>query len=163
MGQDDAVAAMVSDLRARVDSAWAPFRAAIAAMSDALDEPTGGGWTGKEMLAHVAFWDEAVVPVVVSMFRNEELPAGWAFGSGDLGLVEGTWPEADVHKAREATWARGRSATEVIERCDRAHSQLVALLATVTDDEIVSHLEYFLDLGSHYVEHLHELGGVLGS
>ena len=159
MRQDEAVAAKASDLRARVDSAWAPFRAAIAAMSDALDEPTGGGWTAKEMLAHIAFWDEAVVPVVVSMFRAEELPAGWAFGSGDLGLVEGAWPEADVHNAREATWARGRSATEVIERCDRAHRQLVALLATVTDDELVSHFEYFLDLGSHYVEHLHELGG----
>jgi len=159
MRQDEAVAAKASDLRARVDSAWAPFRAAIAAMSDALDEPTGGGWTAKEMLAHIAFWDEAVVPVVVRMFRAEELPAGWAFGSGDLGLVEGAWPEADVHNAREATWARSRSATEVIERCDRAHRQLVALLATVNDDELVSHLDYFSDLAIHYVEHLHELGG----
>ena len=129
----------------------------MAAMKDALDEPTGSGWTAKEMLAHVAFWDEAVVPVVVTMFRGEELPDGWAFGSGDLGLVKGNWPDADVHNAREATWARGRSATEVIERCDRAHSQLVALLATVTDDEFVSHLDYFLDLGSHYAEHLQEL------
>lgn len=144
-------------MRARVDSAWVPFRAAMAAMKDALDEPTGSGWTVKEMLAHIAFWDEAVVPVVVSMFRGEELPDGWAFGSGDLGLVEGDWPDADVHNAREATWGRGRSATEVIERCDRAHSQLVALLATVTDDEFVRHLDYFLDLGSHYAEHLQEL------
>jgi len=157
MRQDEAVEAKASDIQARVDSAWAPFRAAVTAMKDALEEPTGSGWTAKEMLAHVAFWDEAVVPVVVSMFRGGELPAGWAFGSGDLGLVEGIWPGADVHNAREATWARGRSPTEVIERCDRAHSQLVALLATVTDDEFVSHLDYFLGLGSHYVEHLQEL------
>lgn len=131
------------------DAAWAPFRAAAAAMGDALDTPTPAGWTAKEMLAHVAFWDEAVVPIVVTMFRGEELPADWAFGSGDLGLANGTWPEADVHNAREATWARARSSPEVIERCDRAHGQLVALLATVTDDEVVRHLDYFSDLGSH--------------
>lgn len=152
------MAAQASDIQARFDAAWVPFRAAVAAMGDALDEPTAGGWTAKEMLAHVAFWDEAVVPVVVGMFRGEELPADWSFGSGDLGLADGAWPEADVHNAREAKWARWRSSAEVVERCDRAHSQLVALLATVTRDEVVSHLDYFLDLGNHYVEHLHELG-----
>ena len=152
--------ARASEIQAQVDAAWAPFRAAaaaIVAMGDALDKPIPSGWTGKEMLAHVAFWDEAVVPVVVTMFRGEELPANWAFGSGDLGLGDGTWPEADVHNAREATWARGRSSAEVMGRCDRAHGQLVALLATVTDDEVVRHLDYFSGLGSHYVEHLPEL------
>jgi len=127
-------------------------------MGDALDSPNPGGWTAKEMLAHVAFWDEAVVPVVVSMFRGEELPAGWAFGGGDLGLSEGAWPDSDVHNAREATWARNRTSAEVIERCDRSHSQLVALLSTLTDDEVVRHLDYFVDLGNHYIEHLRELG-----
>jgi hypothetical protein len=153
------MAAQASDIRARVDAAWFPFWAAVAALGHALEEPTPGAWPAKEMLAHIAFWDEAVIPVVVRMFRGEELPAGWAFGSGDLGLPEGTWPEADVHNAREATWARGRSSADVIERCDRAHAQLVALLATVTDDEVASHLDYFSDLGNHYVEHLQELRG----
>jgi hypothetical protein len=39
----------------------------------------------------------------------------------------------------------------------RADAQLVALLATVTDDEVASHLLYFSDLGNHYLEHLQEL------
>jgi hypothetical protein len=144
------------DIRARVDAAWRPFRSAMAAMGEGLDQPRPGGWTAKEMLAHVAFWDEAVVPVVVTMFRGEALPSGWAFGSGDLGLGGG-WPEADVHNAREAAWARGRPAAEVVARCDRAHAQLVALLETLTDDEVAAHLGYFSDLGRHYEEHLADL------
>jgi hypothetical protein len=149
--------AQASDMRAGVDAAWVPFRAAVTELGDALEEPTPGGWTAKEMLAHIAFWDEAVIPVVVGMFRGEELPADWAFGSGELGLPEGTWPEADVHNAREATWARGRSQADVIERCDRAHAQLMDLLASVTDDEVASHVDFFSALANHYVEHLQEL------
>ena len=140
-------------VRARVEAAWAPFRAAVA---DRLDEPTGAGWTAKEMLAHVAFWDEAVVPVVATMFRGEELPAGWSFGSGDLGLADDVWPAPDVHNAREAAWARARSPAEVLDRADRAHAGLVALIETLSDDEVAAHLDYFEDFGSHYREHLRE-------
>lgn len=145
------------DVRARVDRSWGRFRAAVEASVDRLDHPTQAGWSAKEMVAHVAFWDEAVVPVVVTMFRGEVLPPGWEFGSGDLGLVDDQWPSADVHNAREAAWARSRSSAEVVERCDRAHRQLGALLATVTDDEVAEHLDYFGNLGSHYEEHLAEI------
>ncbi len=141
-------------IRARVEGAWAPFRAVVA---DRIDEATCAGWTAKEMLAHVAFWDEAVVPVVVTMFRGEELPAGWSFGSGDLGLEDGEWPVPDVHNAREAAWARARTPKEVIDRADRAHAGLVALIGTLADDEVAAHLDYFERLGSHYHEHLREL------
>lgn len=145
---------MANDILARVAAAWEPFRAAVTARRDALDEQTSAGWSGKEMLAHIAFWDEAVVPVVVTMFRGQSLPPGWAFGSGDLDLPAGSWPPADVHNAREAAWARGRSSAEVLERCDRAHQQLVTLLLTVTDQEAVEHRDYFRTLGTHYQEHL---------
>ena len=139
---------------ARLEDAWLPFRAAAAGR---FEEPSAAGWTAKEMVAHVAFWDEAVVPVVVTVFRGQQLPPGWTFGSGDLGLTDGVWPAADVHNAREAAWARARTAEEVMERADRAHVGLVELLATLTDDEDVAHVDYFENLGSHYREHLQEL------
>lgn len=145
------------DIRAQVVATWAPFRSAVAELGDGMVRPTSSGWTAKEMIAHVAFWDEAVVPVVVTMFRGQDLPQGWTFGSGDLGPSDGSWPEADVHYAREAAWARTRSATEVIDRCDRAHTQLMRLIDTLTDDEVADHLQYFQDLGSHYCEHLLEI------
>lgn len=132
-------------------------------MADRLDEPTVAGWSVKEMLAHVAFWDEAVLPVVVTMFRGEKLPPDWAFGSGDLGVGEGGWPPADVHNAREAAWARSRTSAEVIARCDRAHAQLIALLETLRDEEVTDHFDYFSGLGSHYGEHLGELQNSAGA
>jgi hypothetical protein len=141
-------------IREAVETEWAPFRTAVA---DRLDEPTAAGWTAKEMLAHVAFWDEAVVPVVVTMFRGEELPAGWSFGSGDLGLAGGAWPAPDVHNAREAAWARARTPAEVLARADGAHAGLVALIGSLSDDEVAARPDYFEDLGSHYREHLEEL------
>ncbi len=131
--------------------------ATAASLGGALNAPTCAGWTGKEMLAHVAFWDEAVVPAVVTMFRGQNLPPDWAFGSGDLGLGDGEWPAADVHNAREAAWARTRPLTDVIERCDRAHHRLAALLKSVTDGEYADHAGYFAGLGAHYDEHLAEL------
>lgn len=105
-------------IRARLEVTWGPFRAAVA---DRLDQPTPAGWTAKEMLAHVAFWDEAVVPVVVTMLRGQQLPPGSSFGSGDFGLAGDEWPVRDVHNAREAVWARSRPAAEVLERADRAY------------------------------------------
>ena len=145
------------DVRARVDRSWGRFRAAVEASAGVLDDPTPAGWSAKEMVAHVAFWDEAVVPVVVTMFRGEALPPGWEFGSGDLGLGDDEWPSPDVHNAREAAWARTRSSAEVVERCDRAHRELAVLLATLTDDEVAEHLDYFGKLGDHYEEHLAEI------
>jgi len=109
------------------------------------------------MLAHVAFWDEAVVPVVVVMFRGLPMPSDWTFGSGDLGLAEDDWPPADIHNAREAAWARATPAAEVLDRCDRAHAQLGALLGTLTDEEVAEHEEYFAPLGDHYDHHAPEL------
>jgi hypothetical protein len=97
------------------------------------------------------------VPVVVTMFRGDAMPAGWSFGSGDLGLAEGDWPAADVHNAREAAWARGHSAPEVLDRCDRAHAELVTLLGTLTDEEVAEHEEYFRPLGAHDEHHAPEL------
>ena len=45
----------------------------------------------------------------------------------------------------------------VLERADRAHAGLVALIETVGDDEVAAHPDYFEELGSHYREHLQEL------
>ncbi len=109
------------------------------------------------MLAHVAFWDEAVLGVVVGMFRRDALPDGWTFGSGYLPAEGQSWPTADEHNAREAGWARRRSGREVLARFENAHEQLLAILATVTEQEASDHAGYFSGLGSHYAEHQPEI------
>jgi Mycothiol maleylpyruvate isomerase N-terminal domain len=51
--------AETGSLRARLDAGWAEFRGAVAALSsEDVERRTPAGWTVKEMLAHVAFWEE---------------------------------------------------------------------------------------------------------
>lgn len=146
-----------------VEAAWRPLREAAGRLTERLESTTSAGWTAKEMLAHVAFWDEAVVGVVVGMFRHQPRPEGWTFGSGYLPAQGEGWPTADVHNAREAAWARTRTEADVLARLDRSHGQLLDLLATVTDREVVDHAGYFRRLPSHYIEHQPELEGLEAS
>lgn len=141
-----------------VEAAWLPLRHAAGALAEAqLASTTQAGWTVKEMLAHVAFWDEAVTAVVVGMFRRQPLPDRWTFGSGFLPGDGEAWAPADVHNAREAAWARRRTSAEVLTRLDGAHADMVALLSTVAEQEASEHRDYFDRLPLHYVEHLPEL------
>jgi hypothetical protein len=144
----------------RVEAAWQPLREAAEALGlDRWEEITPAGWSAQEMLAHVAFWEEAVFGWVTIGIRGQALPKGWSFGSGYS--PEAEWPSANVHNAREAEWARSRTAAEVMARWDRAHEQLLAILSTVTDREAAEQAAYFDEVGNHFREHLGELEALL--
>jgi len=100
---------------------------------------------------------------VVGMFRREALPDGWTFGSGYQPADGQAWPTADEHNAREAAWARRQSSREVLARFESAHDQLLAILATVTEQEACDHGGYFSGLGSHYAEHQPELDRLISA
>ena len=140
----------------QVDESWRPFMSAVERLGEnGLERPTTAGWTAKEMLAHIAFWDEAVEGAVTMLFRQAALPKGWSFGSGYTSEAE--WPQDFVHNAREAEWARGQPAGAVLSRLASAHQRLLTFMETVTDDEVAAHPEYFPELAKHYDEHLPEL------
>ena len=140
----------------RIEAAWALFRAAVDTLGvTGLETRLRQGWTAKELVAHVAFWDEAVEGAVTGLFRHQELPRGWSFGSGYA--PDGEWPHFEVHNAREAAWARSQTAEAVLERSATAHTRMVAFLTTVTDGELAAHADYFGSLGEHHREHLAEL------
>ncbi|MBW3549093.1 MAG: maleylpyruvate isomerase N-terminal domain-containing protein [Actinobacteria bacterium] len=64
----------------KVEEGWSQFRAAVARLTPSeIERETLAGWTVKEMLAHVAFWEETVKPVFVGWFRGEPDDAfeGW--------------------------------------------------------------------------------------
>lgn len=150
-----------NDLARSLEEAGNRFRKAIDRIDpEGLDRPTPAGWTAKEMLGHMGFWMEASEAVVEAMFRGKDLPKGWAFGSGYThGEDDGEWPRADVHNAREAEWARGRPASEVIARLDRAHAKSLELARSLTDEELRDSRfrEHFQEKAGHYDEHRAEL------
>jgi DinB superfamily len=115
----DREASGVNDLAEQFDATWLRFRAAVDDLGDAqMESPTRVGWTAKEMLGHLGFWLEATEGVIVGIFRGEPLRGDFAFESGYVPDPDAPWPTADVHNAREASWARSRSAAEVVARLE---------------------------------------------
>jgi hypothetical protein len=149
-----------------VERAWSEFREAVAQLSpQELERATPAGWTVKEMLAHVAFWEETVRPVFVGWFRAQPDDAfeGW-YGGDDLGLArDDPWPVSDVHNAREAGWARPRRGADVLARLDRAHRQLVEVVGSLSEEEAQDD-RYTGKIAEatwrHYAKHLPELAAV---
>jgi hypothetical protein len=138
-----------------IEHSWRPFRELAERLRPRLEEKTPAGWTAKEMLGTIAFWDEAAFGWITIGIRQGQLPDGWVFGSGFAPVAE--WPADYVHNAREAAWAREKSTDEVLERCETAHAGLLAIIDTVTDEEASANPDYFPQLGAHYRDHLPEL------
>ena len=142
-----------------MEAGWRRFRAGVDGVGpDGLDQPTPSGWTAKEMLAHVAFWDETVEPVIVDMYRGGSLDRDWAFGSGYT-HPDGPWPDTDEHNAREAAWASPLPPGEVVARLDAAHSRALGIIRSLSDDELQDprYQRYLGMQAAHYDEHLVEL------
>ena len=142
-----------------METGWRGFRAAVDRLGpDELDQPTTSGWTVKEMLGHVAFWDETVEPVIVGMYRGGSLDRDWDFGSGYT-HPDGPWPRTDEHNAREAAWASPLPAAEVLARLDAAHARALGIVRSLTDDELQAprYQRYLGTHAAHYDEHLQEL------
>lgn len=148
-----------NELTEAFEQAWAPFRAAVDKAD--LDRTTSSGWTVKELLSHVAFWDETVTPVIGMLLRGGDIPADWAgFASGYQAPDDGTWPHFEVHNAREAEWGRAQSNETIIDRLDKAHAQARQAIAALTADEVQDERFRGYVLGekiAHYEEHLVEL------
>lgn len=122
----------------QLDAGWQRLHSVLELLgSDGLDRQINGGWTVKEMLAHLAFWDETSLPVIESLYRGKpELPTAAWYGGDDLEVgPHDPWPDADTHNAREARWARNHTSAQVLARLSRARDQLKRILATVTDEE----------------------------
>lgn len=150
-----------NELAHGLEQAAARFRAEVDRVgTEGLERATPAGWTAKEMLGHMGFWMEATEAVVEAMFRGKSLREGWAFGSGYThGEADGPWPRADVHNAREAEWARGRTAEEVLGRLDRAQAKALELARSLTEQELKDSQfrEHFEEKAGHYDEHRAEL------
>jgi Mycothiol maleylpyruvate isomerase N-terminal domain len=145
----DREASGVNDLAEQFDATWLRFRAAVDDLGEAqMESPTRVGWTAKEMLGHLGFWLEATEGVIVGIFRGEPLRDDFAFESGYVPDPDAPWPTADVHNAREASWARSRSAAEVVARLDAGHTVFTSLLESLRADELTD------DRYSNYVDHM---------
>lgn len=144
---------------AELQASWAPFKDRVESLGPTeWTRTTAAGWTVREMLAHVAFWDEAAVPVVTYLLRGEEIPRRDWFESGFHPPEDRDWPPDYEHNAREAAWGREHTNEEVLSRLLRAHEAALVAVATIGDAEAFRFNGYLTDHAGHYREHLAEFG-----
>lgn len=133
--------------------------------TEGLDHRIRDGWTVKEMLAHLAFWEETSLPVIEGMFRGgPEVSVEEWYGGSDLEMAPDTpWPDADTHNEREARWARSHTHTEVLDRLHGARRLLMKVTASITDEEGNGQIgQHLTEMFHHTESHLAELELISG-
>lgn len=98
-----------------LDNGWERCMSLINSLGpDGLETNLTSSWTIKEMIAHLAFWEEVSLPVIQGIYRGgPDVPIAEWYGGTDLELsADVPWPDADTHNAREARWARSKSSQE---------------------------------------------------
>jgi len=134
-----------AELIERMREEWRPLRRALARIGTRrLEEKTASGWTGKAMLAHLAYWLEAL---------EESLPERLA---GRRGRIRDAQAENDK---TEASAAQER-ARDVVKRLDDAYKKVSEIVQALPADQDVHFMAIRLIAGEsygHFAEHLAEI------
>lgn len=140
----------VRDTLARMDEAWQRLRRAIDSFpAERLDEPIGeGGWTRKQMVAHLGAWHESA---------NERL-ARFIVSGEKQPLGE----DDDTINARVARSAGGRTAGEIMDALENSFRRLRRQVGYLSDEQLAAHDGWpAAVIGSntwqHYEDHLADL------
>ena len=108
-----------------LDERWRRFLGAARAFpSERMDEPIDGGWTRKQMLAHIGAWQD-LTHERLGKFMATRAP---------VPLTE----DEDVLNARVARQAVGRTAGEVVKDMELSFNKLRRQIARMTDDQIIA-------------------------
>ena len=105
---------------------------ALAALFDRLDDTTvarpatigGGDWSAKDLLGHIAFWEELAI----------ESLAAWREGRKPPRDAD-NWPGIDTANARNQKRTTRESVGEVRQRADLAKSNVMAALESMSAEE----------------------------
>jgi hypothetical protein len=138
------------ELEKKISQSYRAMRDAIAALPESRwDEKLPAGWTLKEMVGHLAYW-EGTVPAFVESLRS--------------GTPREGGPDVDELNARAAAQARGLSRDEVLRRWDDAHSEMLEVARNLTDAELADEtfMKKFADeTYTHYPDHHADLGAAI--
>lgn len=133
------------ELHDHTEQRWQAWVEAVDGIPDErLVEPISGHWTGKDLLGHVAFWEEWVIG------ECQRILAGDANTEEDLDPLN----QAQVEESRDASVADQKRYR------DEAHARLMAFLGTIPDDTpvfpaLVNALEW--ETYAHYDAHAAEV------
>ena len=142
--QERELARDVAGLVRRIEDGWRSFQPAMAALPEARFEESIGGWTRKQMLAHVATWHE-ITAERLARFRatGEAPPPPGDDDTVNRGAAEAaaTRDAADVVADVEATYHRVLEEVRSLrdEDVTRAESWAAAVVAGNTYEHYAEH------------------------
>jgi hypothetical protein len=125
----------------RTEQSWQAWVDAVEGIPDErLAEPMVGHWSTKDLLGHIAFWEDWVID------HGRRIIAGLPEPEEDSDAIN----QGQVEASKDATVAAQK------QYRDQAHARLAAFLATIGDDEpafpaLVKALEW--ETYKHYDEH----------
>ncbi len=105
----------------RLDVRWQEFRAAFAGLSDeaVLTPGVTGTWSARDLISHVATWDEEALKALPMVLEDKPLPRYASIG------------EIDSFNAREQWRKRGMTLDEVVRDMETTHRRLLSFLRIV--------------------------------
>ena len=134
-------------LLARLDKAWAALGESYAGLTEAEMNTPGvaGDWSVKDMLAHVATWEEEALKYLPLVIAGGRPPRYASYGG------------IDAFNARMTETKRGMSLAEVQRHLEETHRQLIAYLLRVPEEQFATETRFRhrlrLDTYSHYPLH----------
>jgi hypothetical protein len=139
-----------SELLAQIEHGYVASRAVLDALPpERWDETLPAGWTLKEMVGHLAYWEDTVPPFVESI---------------RTGAARESAGSVDEQNARVAAAVKSLARDDVLEQLESAHRRVVDLVRALNDDELADGriLEKLAgDTYEHYPEHYADLGAAI--
>jgi hypothetical protein len=148
-------------LRAEADG-WAPFMALADLADDDLKRPVAAahGWSGRDLMAHLVFWQEVGVGLARDLAVGDDSPTA-ARASAEWDARGDAWNEQILED-----W-RLLSLTEVRTRFERAPADLRAALAVAPQTRWWGNEEHRRTLVEetieHYADHHDELAAIIAA
>ena len=148
------------ELLARVDDAWRPFREAVRGVGRArMNEPTGSGWTFRDLLAHLAGWHD----LTARRLRRFRTTGAFSGPGDEAGLGIPAFADADAFNARLVSSHRLVGAEALVDELDTTFRAVRSELTQLTDDQVRANDGWVSSVVGgntygHYEEHAKELG-----
>ena len=133
----------------RIDEGWRELREGIRHLGRAgMGRRTPTGWTYKDLVGHIAAWEEEAARGLRTLVSGGEVPR---FGTDDA---------VDAFNARAVAERRLVGAEAIIDELEAAHRQLVTVVTGLSDEVIADErTQRWIDANTfgHYAEHRDEL------
>jgi hypothetical protein len=136
-----------SDLVAKIEHGYVSTRAVLDAIpADRYDDKLPSGMTLREVLAHLAAWEETVPPRVESVLA----------GSGDVG----DYDDVDGFNARVSAETRATSIDDLKLRLARSHAAVLDVVRSFEGREVPELAIQIVEWNTtqHYPDHFGDLG-----